>query len=273
MRRVLSTLFVGLAVCAVAGCEITGSHHNLHISFGRHADVPFEWQGHLAEGQRIEIKGVNGGVSAEAATGDMFDMVEVTAERHGVRSDPNEVRIEVVEHAAGVTICAVYPAEGNSCEPGDEGRLRSRNNDVKVDFTVMVPAGVGFVGRTVNGGVKAIDLTGDVEARTVNGAITLSTGGHARAKTVNGSIRAEFGSADWEGEAAFETVNGSVTLTVPASIDADVRIRTTNGSIKTDLPITVTNSGRRRLDGTLGAGGRELRVRTTNGSVRLNPAD
>ena len=133
--------------------------------------------------------------------------------------------------------------------------------------------GVAFVGRTVNGGVKALDLTGDVEARTVNGNITLATGGHARAKTVNGSVRAEFGSADWEGEAAFETVNGSVTLTVPASIDADVRIRTTNGSIRTDLPITVTNSGRRRLDGTLGAGGRELRVRATNGSVRLNPAN
>ena len=106
----------------------------------------------------------------------------------------DEVRIEVVAHAAGVTICAVYPAEGNSCEPGDEGRLRSRNNDVKVDFTVMVPAGMAFVGRTVNGGVKAIDLTGDVEARTVNGNITLATSGYARAKTVNGSIRAEFGS-------------------------------------------------------------------------------
>ena len=66
--------------------------------------------------------------------------------------------------------------------------LRSRNNDVKVDFTVIVPAGVAFVGRTVNGGVKAIDLTGDVEARTVNGNITLATGGYARAKTVNGSI-------------------------------------------------------------------------------------
>lgn len=270
MRRVLSTLFVGLAVCAVAGCEIAGSGNNLRISFGRQADELFEWQGRLAEGQRIEIKGVNGGVSAEAASG---DMVEVTADRRGVRSDPNEVRIEVVEHRGGVTICAVYPAEGNSCEPGDEGRLRSRSNDVKVDFTVMVPSGVAFVGRTVNGGVKAIDLTGDVEARTVNGNITLSTGGHARAKTVNGFIRAELGSADWEGVAAFETVNGGVTLTVPASIDADVRIRTANGSIKTDLPITVTNSGRRRLEGTLGAGGRELRVRTTNGSVRLNPAD
>ena len=270
MRHCLSTLFVGLAVCAVAGCDIAGSGNNLSIGFGRQADELFEWQGRLAEGQRIEIKGVNGGISAEAATG---DMVEVTADRHGIRSDPNEVRIEVVEHAEGVTICAVYPAEGNSCEPGDEGRLRSRNNDVKVDFTVMVPSGVAFVGRTMNGGVKAIDLTGDVEGRTVNGTIRLSTSGHARAKTVNGSIRAEFGSADWEGEAAFETVNGSVTLTVPASIDADVRIRTTNGSIRTDLPITVTDSGRRRLEGTLGAGGRELRVRTTNGSVRLNPAD
>jgi hypothetical protein len=43
------------------------------------------------------------------------------ATKHGRRSDPAEVEIEVVEHAGGVTICAVYPSPGsrpNECRQG-----------------------------------------------------------------------------------------------------------------------------------------------------------
>jgi hypothetical protein len=130
------------------------------------------------------------------------DSVQVTALRSGLRSDPNEVEIEVVEHADGVTICAVYPS--NECAPGDDGRNRSRNNDVKVEFDVYVPAGVRFAGRMVNGTIRADELTADVRARTVNGNVRLSTSQGASAKTVNGSIRASFGETSWDGEASLK---------------------------------------------------------------------
>ena len=228
----------------------------------------FHWQGRLAEDQWIEVKGVNGSISATAADG---DMVEVMA--RGSQISEAAVRFEVVEHPGGVTICAVYPIDDNDCQPGDEGRLRvNRGKSVRVEFTVQVPPGVAFAGRTVNGSVTASDLSGDVEARTVNGSIDLSTAGHARAETINGRIRAAIGSAEWQGEAAFESVNGSVTVAVPDSIDAEVYLQTVNGSINTELPIAMTGqlTKRRRLvEGTLGHGGRELRVTTTNGSVWL----
>ena len=44
-----------------------------------------------------------------------------------------------------------------------------RDNDVNVEFRVKVPAGVRFVGRTVNGGIEASGITADAEAHTVNG--------------------------------------------------------------------------------------------------------
>jgi hypothetical protein len=59
-----------------------------------------------------------GDVSASPASG---GAVEVVATKHGRRSDPAEVEIEVVEHAGGVTICAVYPSPGsrpNECRQG-----------------------------------------------------------------------------------------------------------------------------------------------------------
>jgi len=102
----------------------------------------------------------------------------VVAIKRGHKSDPTQVKIDVVEHAGGVTICAVYPTDGAPNQ-----------------FRVKVPAGVGFVGRTVNGGVE-------VEAA-----------GTARATTVNGGIEARCGRADWTGALALKTVNGSIALT------------------------------------------------------------
>ena len=52
----------------------------------------------------------------------------------------------------------------NVCRPGEEGRMNTRGNDVKVDFTVRVPRRVLFVGRTVNGHIDARSLDERAEA-------------------------------------------------------------------------------------------------------------
>src|SRR5262249_57043686 len=113
--------------------------------------------------------------------------VEVAATKSAVRSNPAEVRIEVVQGANGITICAVYPnvpgKEPNRCAPGDEGRMNTQNNDTQVHFNVRVPAGVVFVGRTVNGEINADSLQSDVDARTVNGSVHVATSGAAAAST------------------------------------------------------------------------------------------
>ncbi len=234
----------------------------------------FRWRGRLASGRVVEIKGVNGGIEAEPSTS---GEVEVSAEKSARRGDASGVRVEVVEHAEGVTICAVYPSsEGeqpNVCTPGDKGRMNVRNNDTQVEFKVRVPAGVRFTGRTVNGDVRAERLGADVEATTVNGSVKVSTTGLARAKTVNGSINASMGSAEWSDELAFHTVNGGIELSFPASLSATVEAETLNGDIQTDFPLTVTGRfSKRHLSGTIGGGGRELNLKTVNGSVQIRRA-
>jgi hypothetical protein len=234
----------------------------------------FRWHEALAAGRVIEVKGVNGNIEAEAATG---GEVEVVAQKHGRRGNPDDVRIEVVRHGEGVTICAVYPnvegREPNTCEPGRGGHMNTRNNDVTVNFTVRVPAGVRFNGHTVNGKVEANNLNADVEATTVNGSINVSTTGLARATTVNGSITAVMGRADWSDGLEFKTVNGGLDLSFPASLSAQVEARTLNGDITTDFPITVNGTfSKRRLTGTIGGGGRDLRLETVNGSVQIRRA-
>jgi hypothetical protein len=231
----------------------------------------FNWSGNIAQGRSIEIKGVNGNVHAEPSGS---NQVEVVAEKRARRDDPNSVRIEVVPHAGGVTICAVYPARDggrpNECAPGDGGRMNVQDNDVTVRFTVRVPAGVTLVGKTVNGDVDANRLNGDVFVSTVNGSVTFSTTGMARASTVNGSIRGEMGRADWSDTLTMKTVNGSITLTLPQTLSTDVRATTVNGDITSDFPITVHGRvQRRKVEGTIGGGGRTLALDSVNGSITL----
>lgn len=233
------------------------------------AQGEFHWKGKIPAGQTIEIKGVNGDVTAVAGAGD----VEVTAVKTARRSDPAEVKIAVVPHSGGVTICAVYPSNGrdeNSCEPADHGHMGSRDNDVRVDFTVRVPEGVRLVATTVNGSVEAANLASDVQATTVNGHIRVATSGYAEAETVNGSIVASLGRATWTEPLRFNTVNGGITIDLPANVSADVRARTVNGQIVTDFPLMVTGRlGPRSVNGTIGSGGRRLELTTVNGTIRL----
>lgn len=237
------------------------------------AQDDFHWQGTVASGGAVEIKGVNGGITASAATS---GAVEVTALKKGRKSDPAQVKVEVVEHPGGVTICAVYPSAAgpaNSCAPGKGGRMNVRNNDVQVEFQVKVPAGVRFVGRTVNGGIAASGLAADAEAETVNGGIELDSTGTTRASTVNGGITARLGRGDWDGALKLSTVNGGIELTLPENLNADVKATTVNGSVETDFPVAVSGRvSRRSLNGTIGSGGRQLELSTVNGGISLRKA-
>jgi hypothetical protein len=241
----------------------------------------FHWSGLIGPGKAIEIKGVNGDVKAEPALG---NDVEVIANKRSRGSDPNAVGIQVVEHAGGVTICAIYPSDNpgqpNTCEPGEErGRRNSsatislQHHDVRVDFLVRVPAGVAFAGRTINGEISASSLRGNVVSRTVNGSISISTSGYAEGKTVNGEIAANLGNTNWSGPLEFTTINGGINLKLPATVNTEVNAETLNGEISSDFPLTLPGIfSRKRLSGTIGSGGRKLTLKTLNGSIHLSRA-
>jgi hypothetical protein len=210
----------------------------------------FQWNGAIARGKTIEVRGVNGSIRAVASDD---DAVHVEALRRGRRSAADSVRIEVVEHEDGVTICAVYPdpprfPDSNTCSPGG-GRVNVQYNDVRVNFVVRVPAGVRFVAVTTNGDIRAEGLRSDVQATTVNGRLNIQTTGFV---------------------SDVETHNGDIVLELGADLNAELHANTRNGRIESDFPITVTGRlDRRNVTGTIGGGGRDLRAATVNGSIRL----
>jgi hypothetical protein len=235
----------------------------------------FRWNGSVAPGQTVEIKGINGDITAEAGGNE----VQVLAIKTSRRTDLDTVQVKVVPHGGGVTICALYPTESgySDCEPGSGTPKNSsntnnsvKNNDVRVDFTVKIPARVAFVGKTVNGDISATALSGNVDTKTINGSITISTTGFAQASTINGSISARLGDANWSGPLHFKTINGAINLDLPASVSTEVDAETLNGQINSDFPINLISfKERKHVRGRIGAGGRELMLKTLNGSINL----
>ena len=230
----------------------------------------FSWAGRVPAGRWIRVHDLNGEITVGASTS---DRVEVRATRRWRRSDPQSVRFDVKKlgpNDEDVVICALWN-ENTSCDERNYEARHVRNNDVSVDFQVLVPRGVNVGVTTVNGAVTVEGATAAVEASTVNGEVeAVSSGGPVTASTVNGNVTARMGRFDGDQDLDFTTVNGSVVAEFTGDLDADVELSTVNGSFHTDYPVTV--SGRldpRHLKARIGRGGRRIRLTTVNGSVEL----
>lgn len=235
-------------------------------------DDTFRWSGVIAAGKTLEVRGVNGDIEATGAAG---TTAEVVARKKGEDDDPGVVRIEVVEDAEGVLLCAVYPSPrgepANTCRRRNSGH-NIENNDVEVDFTIRVPAGVLLDASTVNGDVSATGIRADTEVATVNGTVEVSSTGTVSAHTVNGSIDASMGRASWSGELEFHTVNGSVTVEMPAGTNAVVEGQTVTGNLQSDFPLQLEADhewGPKSFEGRIGQGGGTISIETVNGSIKL----
>jgi len=255
---------------AVRTAVITAAIIGLTAAADVQAQQDFSWDGSVDRGDAVTIRGVNGTIVARASSGSQVRVTAVKTSRDGEEST---VDIEVIEDADGVLICAVYPTpsrsdEENRCGRGRSYKMNTQNNDVHVNFTVEVPSGVELDVVTVNGDVEVEGVQGAVEAVTVNGDITISTNGAASATTVNGSIQARVG--ELADDAEFTTVNGGITLWLPAGVSADVDATTVNGSIETDFPITIRGRwGPRTASGEIGGGGANIELTTVNGSIEI----
>jgi hypothetical protein len=234
----------------------------------------FTWSGRIPAGRWIRVRNLNGEITVGAASG---DRVEVTGTKRWRRSDPADVRFDVKKFGPGdesVLICALW-FENSSCDErqyqtrGDR-RRRDDDNDLVVDFRVLVPKGVKVGVNTINGSVVVEGATGEVDATTVNGGVDVTVeGGPVNAETTNGKVRARVNRVDPAGDMNFSTVNGSVLAEFVGDVSADLDLATVNGALTTDFEMTL--SGRldpRHLRAHVGKpGGPRIRLSTVNGSV------
>ena len=235
------------------------------------ADIPaFEWQAEMTPGQVLTVRAVSGSIVASLAPG---TQARVTATNTG-SGDFSQLQIRQVDSSHGPLICVVYPGNQDTCHSGS---TNIRLAGLQVQFTISLPAGVLLETSIVNGDIRVAGITAPVTLSTVNGRLDLTGIGVIRGSTVNGSITATYDAFDWTGKTSFTTVNGSIDLTLPAAAAASIHATTVFGSVFSDFPLQLQGSGLfcgpgRVLNGTLGAGGRDLDLAAVNGSIHIRKA-
>lgn len=155
-----------------------------------------------------------------------------------------------------------------------EGRLTLRTGD----GSVAVERIVGDIeARSGDGSIRVEQAEGRIDVETNDGSVTIDAKPSVvRARTGDGAIRLQVQAdtimADtWD----LSTNDGSITLTLPTTFNADIDAETSDGSVRSSHPgLPDTEAGesrerRRELRTRMGEGGRLLKVRTGDGTIRF----
>lgn len=278
-RRLVRSLFAFAAMLAAAA---------LARPLGAVAETlteTFDQTYPLASGGALDIGNTNG-----AITVDVWDRAEVHVEalkrvkaatEERARQLMSQLKVEVVPAPGSLRIISHTPES-----QGIFSWLFGGGGEAQIEYHLHVPRRVAMAAETVNGsvtvagtegrarlrstngGLKVTGTRGPLDAETTNGSIhVIQAAGALHAETTNGGIDAELTQVD--GRVSLESTNGSVVARLPRDLRATVDADTTNGTVRSDLPVATTTSGKRHLRGAVNGGGPEVRLSTTNGSVHI----
>lgn len=233
---------------------------------------------------RLEVSNIWGSVQVRVGPPG-----RITASVTEFRSAPDEARFERSKERIKLYVEA--DASGVSFTVGEpEGRWQRWNDcrDCRVDyqFDIEVPPDtVVDAGTVMDGKVAIRGVAGAIRASNVNGPVEVADVRDCEAvNSVNGPIAVSYSHAPLR-DCRIETVNGDVTLILPAGAGLDVRMDLFNGEVSSELavsplelPATVEqyvedNRTRYRIQQMsgmrVGAGGPTYSITSMNGDLRI----
>ncbi len=169
-------------------------------------------------------------------------------------------------------------------------RITVHSNSFKgsVTLTIKVPQSEAALKLSTvnNGDISVTNVSGEMEISNTNGGVYLTNiSGSAVANALNSSVVVSFKSIDPKAAMAFSTLNGNIDVTFPASLKANVKLKSDMGEMFTDFDIEAdksqskvsrTNqSGMYRVNvenwvyGKINTGGPELMMKTMNGNIYI----
>jgi hypothetical protein len=208
----------------------------------------------------------NGRVLIENLYGDVQiiawdrDQVFVQAIKHS--SDPHrlsDAEIVVDSQSDMVSIHTQY--KGSDAE-----------HPASVDYHIMVPRSANLENvRLTNGGLSLSGMSGPVRASSVNGSIRAEKlSGQTELSTVNGHLDADFRRVSRCHSISLTTVNGPISLSLPAGAGANVIAQNLSGGIESDFGRAWRAPGGHRLDAEVNGGGAAIRLHNVNGGISIH---
>ena len=151
-------------------------------------------------------------------------------------------------------------------------------------LVITVPVDTSLELKSVHGNITVEGVHGEVEASSTHGQVTLTNiSGTVVADSTNGSVKVSMDRVDPGKPIAFSSINGSIDVTLPADLKANLKMRSVRGAIYSDFEMKLTNgqpstadgspNGRFRVEfdrtiyGTINGGGTEASFRTVNGRI------
>ena len=161
--------------------------------------------------------------------------------------------------------------------PLPSGAFRSANLEIRTPPRVTLDLVMNR-----GGDIHVERLAGSVEVTNLNGSVALrEISGGAVVNASNGSIDARFSAVDAQRELLFTSLNGSVTLCLPADFSSRLHLSTAGDAIRSDFPVERDEAARTvgagdsytgqqsEVRGRIGDGEGLLRVSTLNGDIQL----
>jgi len=127
--------------------------------------------------------------------------------------------------------------------------------------------------RTGDGSIEGRDLDGRLDADTGDGHVTVEGRFDAlNIKTGDGSINARASAGSKMGSGwTIRTGDGSVDMTLPGDLQANIEASTNDGRISLGIPVTVEGTfSTSKISGKMNGGGQQLTIHTGDGSIHLS---
>lgn len=192
----------------------------------------------------------------------------------------------------------VTPSGAKSLAGGGAGlEINERDNRVSIEsdgppdrvaIVARVPRRAKLDLSTTNDGEIIVrDIVGDLQLENVNGPITaININGSVIAESVNAPIAVGLAAVAPGGATSVSSLNGDITLTLPASAKTELHLDSGRGEIVSDFeldmkpskPLIERNERRGGVSvhmenvvvATINGGGPVIRVKTLNGNVKLS---
>jgi hypothetical protein len=253
-------------ILVTTGCDIqVGEGGGVSVALGGRVSDEWKRTYSLSAGGRFEVFCANGVIEAVAASG---PQVEVVAHRE-IRAKTNEAAHELLDKVQMVE--EVTPDRVKIEHKGDGAAAR---HQVNIRYRIELPPGLTVSLRTESGMVRLEHVQGRISVASTNGPIFgQELSGSLEATTVNGGI--QVGMTSISADSKMVTVNGPVTLALARDVKADLDASVVNGGIvvRDELSLNVSEQSVKRVVGRMNGGGPRIVVQTTNGGVRVSSLD
>ncbi|HUI31668.1 MAG TPA: DUF4097 family beta strand repeat-containing protein [Candidatus Acidoferrales bacterium] len=223
---------------------------------------------------KVVVDNVNGAIKVESWDKDQVMLQATKTVRAGDQEEADEyldrLRIEIDNEKDYLEVRTHYPHEGWG--GFWDWLFHGGSRYAGVEYVLKVPKSVNLEVETTNGNVDVSSVAGGVKAGSTNGQVNLNDVGRSvDGSTTNGDISASISDEVEFRDLKLTTTNGSINVSCPENINADVSAHTTNGNISSEFPVTIQGSfNNKSFEGQINKGGSHIYLHTTNGSIEIN---